>query len=188
MSNVSRDPDGRVPAILFATIALLIGFDVLGDYLSGTAALHLSVEFVAMALASLGVILLWREVRSSRAQARELGSRLDEAHRQALRWREEARETLAGLGAAIDRQFERWRLTPSEREIGLLLLKGLSHREVAALRRTTERTVRQQAFGLYRKAGLGGRTELAAFFLEDLLLPSAAPGGEAEASPKPIED
>ncbi len=76
-----------------------------------------------------------------------------------------------GLGAAIDRQFQRWRLTPAEAQVGMLLLKGLSHRDVAQVRQTSERTVREQARSLYRKAGLSGRSELAAFFLEDLLIP-----------------
>jgi hypothetical protein len=31
--------------------------------------------------------------------------------------------------------------------------------------------VRQQALAVYRKSGLNGRNDLAAFFLEDLLLP-----------------
>jgi DNA-binding CsgD family transcriptional regulator len=39
------------------------------------------------------------------------------------------------------------------------------------LRRTSERTVRQQALNVYRKSGLNGRSDMAAFFLEDLLLP-----------------
>lgn len=73
---------------------------------------------------------------------------------------------------AIDRQFERWGLFAAEREVALLLLKGLSHKEVASARETSERTVRQQALAVYRKAGLSGRAELAAFFLEDLLLPA----------------
>jgi DNA-binding NarL/FixJ family response regulator len=55
--------------------------------------------------------------------------------------------------------------------VGLLLLKGLSLKEAAEARQTSERTVRQQALAVYRKAGLAGRAELAAFFLEDLLLP-----------------
>ena len=63
-------------------------------------------------------------------------------------------------------------LSPAEREVGLLLLKGLSHREVAATRSTTETTIRQQALSIYRKSGLRNRSELSAFFLEDLLLPA----------------
>jgi len=53
----------------------------------------------------------------------------------------------------------------------MLLLKGLGHREVAQVRGTSERTARQQALSIYRKAGLSGRAELSAFFLEDLLPP-----------------
>ena len=53
----------------------------------------------------------------------------------------------------------------------MLLLKGLSHKEIAAIRNVGEATVRQQAGSIYRKAGLEGRRDLAAFFLEDLLGP-----------------
>jgi len=53
----------------------------------------------------------------------------------------------------------------------LLLLKGLSHKEIAEVRNVSETTVRHQARSLYRKAGLSGRNDLAAFFLEDLLGP-----------------
>ena len=63
-------------------------------------------------------------------------------------------------------------MTPAEREVGLLLLKGLSHKEVAAARSTGGPTIRQQALGIYRKSGLRNRSELSAFFLEDLLLPA----------------
>jgi len=72
----------------------------------------------------------------------------------------------------MDRQFDRWGLTPAEREVALLQLKGLRHKAIAELRNTSERTVRQQALAIYRKSGLSGRTDLAAFFLEDLLLPT----------------
>lgn len=52
------------------------------------------------------------------------------------------------------------------------MLKGLRHKEVSAVRRTSERTCRQQARSVYAKAGLTGRAELSAFFLEDLLAPA----------------
>ena len=71
----------------------------------------------------------------------------------------------------MQRQFEAWQLTESEQDVVILMLKGLSFREVAELRETREKTVRQQASTIYRKAGVGGRNELAAWFLEDLLVP-----------------
>ena len=53
----------------------------------------------------------------------------------------------------------------------LLLIKGFSHREIAETRSTSEGSARQQAFAVYQKSELGGRTELSAFLLEDLLAP-----------------
>ena len=69
------------------------------------------------------------------------------------------------LGKGVQRQFGAWGLTTAEREIGQLLLQGLSHKEIARRRDTGEATVRRQATSLYRKADLGGRAALSAFFL-----------------------
>ena len=70
----------------------------------------------------------------------------------------------------IDEQLRAWGLTESEKEVALLLLKGLGHSEVAQIRGTSQKTSRQQAAAVYQKAGLSGRAELSAYFLEDLLL------------------
>lgn len=158
---------------LFSAIAVLIGVDIAADYGEGTAAGHLIGEGIVMGLALAGVAVLWQQVRASRRRAEALTVSLEAARQEAARFREEAREALRGLGDAIDQQFARWGLTPAEREVGLLLLKGLSHKEAAAARETSETTIRQQALAIYRKSGLRSRSELSAFFLEDLLLPVA---------------
>jgi len=98
-------------------------------------------------------------------------------------WRESARQALTGLGEAIDGQFDAWGLTPSEREVALLLLKGHSHKAIAKHTDRSAQTVRQHATSVYRKADLSGRAELSAYFLEDLMLPAESRGegaGEAE--------
>ncbi len=74
-----------------------------------------------------------------------------------------------GLSEIIDAQFTRWSLSPAEAEVAMLLLKGLSLKETATVRDTSERTTRKQARAVYRKSGLAGRAELSAWFLEDLL-------------------
>ncbi len=78
-------------------------------------------------------------------------------------------------GQAIDRQLQAWKLTPTEREVALELLKGRSHKVIAAESGRSERTVRQHAVTIYQKAGVGGRAELGAFFLEGLILPGTSP-------------
>jgi len=161
--------------ILFAAIGGLIAVDVVGDLRQGTSQSHLVFEVAAMAIAVAGVAFLLLRLRVAQKEHRRLGKDLSLARAEAARWRSEAHELLAGLGAAVSQQFDRWALTAAEQEVGLLLLKGLSHKEVASVRSTSERTVRQQALSIYRKAGLGGRAELAAFFFEDLLLPIENP-------------
>jgi DNA-binding CsgD family transcriptional regulator len=160
--------------LIFATLAV----DLVLDREEGASLLHVTVEGVLMLLALAGAGLLRVRLRSSRVRVRRLqrdvGAAEEEvgrAREEAEAWRGEARELLAGLGRTIARQFDRWELTGAEREVALLLLKGLSHREVARVRGVTERTARDQARAVYRKAGLSGRSELSAFFLEDLLLP-----------------
>jgi DNA-binding CsgD family transcriptional regulator len=123
-----------------------------------------------------GLVLLFQFTRRQSENQVKLIRELEIARAQGQRWRAEARAHLNGLGQAIDAQFSRWNLTEAEREVALLLLKGLSHKEVAAIRATSERTVREQARSLYAKAGLTGRAALSAFFLEDLIAPIG--GGE----------
>lgn len=181
--DASEDPTERrrlaVLAALCATVVVLAAIDLFADVSGGTTIRHVLVEgglllvgVIGFALAGRRVIALVREARESRAAMRSLATDLAASQREAARWRGETQDLLAGLGAAIDRQFGRWGLTPAEREVAMLLLKGLSHKEIARLRQVGEATVRQQAKAVYHKANVAGRHDLAAFFLEDLLLPS----------------
>jgi DNA-binding CsgD family transcriptional regulator len=134
---------------------------------------HVIFEVSLVAL-SLGLALyLWtswyRAARSLGAATRALAQRQADADH----WRASAERLLDGLGRAIDGQFETWGLTATEREVALWLLKGYGHKQIAARTGRSERTVRQHAVTVYRKSGLGGRSELAAFFLNDVILPDA---------------
>ncbi|HET9555304.1 MAG TPA: helix-turn-helix transcriptional regulator [Anaeromyxobacteraceae bacterium] len=168
-----------IPSLVMAAVAVLAAFDVADDLRAGGEWGHVALELAVVAVASAGAVILWWQLVRARTSNRALRADLDAARADLERFRGESQELMRGLGEAIDRQFERWQLSPAEREVALLLLKGLSHKDVADVRRTSERTVRQQALAVYRKAGLSGRAELAAFFLEDLLLPirAGAAGG-----------
>ena len=149
---------------LFLAIALLIAWDLAGDYMEGTGWAHLGIELLVLLASAGGIALLWRQLRQARQG-------LGEALAEARQWQQDNRELMQGLGVAIRDQFARWELSKAEAEVGLLLLKGLSHREIAAVRGTGERTAKEQARALYRKSGLSGRSTLSSFFLEDLLPP-----------------
>ena len=133
--------------------------------------LHVAIEVTTSfagvgATAALGTA--WLHARRAEAEARR-ALLAHKAERDA--WRESARKALEGLGGAIDSRFREWGLTPTEREVALLLMKGHSHKAIARLTGRKERTVRQHSVVIYQKAGLSGRSGLAAFFLEDLMLP-----------------
>jgi DNA-binding CsgD family transcriptional regulator len=139
---------------------------------------HLLLELfdiVPIVLTSVGVVLLSLGVKRQREEHLQVIHDLELARVQGQRWRAESRALLNGLGEAIDVQFSRWNLTDAEREVALLLLKGLSTKEIAAVRASSERTVREQARSIYSKGGLTGRSALSAFFLEDLLAPIERP-------------
>jgi DNA-binding CsgD family transcriptional regulator len=53
-------------------------------------------------------------------------------------------------------------LTPVERDVVDRLLEGKSYREIAHARGTSLRTVSKQVGAVYRKLGVGSRSELAA--------------------------
>jgi DNA-binding CsgD family transcriptional regulator len=168
-------------ASVFAALALLAALDLAADLREGTTVAHAAIEAGVVVLGCVGaawmaarVRAMSREAHNLRAQARALAERLETSREEAERWRGEAGDLIAGLAQAIDRQLGAWGLTAAEKEIALLLLKGLSHKEIAAIRDVGETTVRQQARAIYRKAGLAGRHDLAAFFLEDLLGPRPA--------------
>lgn len=173
MSDDSRNSGSAAAGIaLFSTIILLMTLDLVQDYSEGTATLHIVMECGVLVLAAGGIGFLLRRIYAARASLSSLQRDLEAVRKESDRWREDSRILLEGLGSAISQQFLRWELTAAESEVALLLLKGLSLKEIATLRQTSERTVREQARSVYRKAGLSGRPALAAFFLEDLLLPS----------------
>lgn len=179
--------DDRWAALLagasLGAVGVLAAVDLTLDLVAGVAGAHVVVELCIALVGGVGAVVFarrWRGLRRAVAEARRRGDVLEErlaaSRAEAERWRAEARALIEGLGAAIERQFERWALSPAEAEVALLMLKGLSHKEIAQARAVGEATVRQQARAVYRKAGVDGRHGLMAFFLEDLILPSGGAG------------
>ncbi len=160
----------RYTAIVLIVIALFTLGDLVEDRFDGAPWSHVLSELgVVLVATALSVYLFNRSRVPLLRRSRILKRELTLARADAQKWQLETRQLLKGLSTAIARQLDEWRLSDAEKDIALFLLKGLSHKEIAVLRQTSEQTVRQQAANIYEKSGLGGRTELSAFFLEDLL-------------------
>jgi len=144
-----------VASAIFAVIGLMVGADIASDAGTGAGVSHLASEALVTAMALAGYLWSFKHWLAERSEAK--------------RWRAEAERLLAGVGHTVEEQFKSWSLTNAESEVALLLLKGLSFKEIAAVRDTGERTGREQARKVYAKAGVAGRAELSAWFIEDLL-------------------
>ncbi len=69
----------------------------------------------------------------------------------------------------MEDNFEDWSLTPSERDVALLAIKGLAIAEIAGARQTKDGTIKAQFSAIYRKAGVSGRTQLLSLFIDELM-------------------
>ena len=143
-------------AIILASATLFFAYDIVADVLDDSESLvHIIVESIVFVATS---TVLFGELRRVRQLKLEVRQEQDKIAR------------LSGeLLTAMRRQFLAWELSPSESEVALLLIKGLSMKEISQVRDVKEKTIRQQATSIYAKSGCAGRHELVARFIEDLM-------------------
>ena len=154
-----------------AAFALMLAIEVATDD-EPIGALDLLGDAAQMALVvatAVACALLATRVHSQHEERLTLIRDLELARAEGEKWRRDAHAHVVGLGVSIEMQFETWSLTTAERDVGFLMLKGFSHKEIAVHRATSGATVRHQAKAIYQKAGVETRTAFCAFFLEDLL-------------------
>ena len=151
-------------------IIILLAIDIYLDLKKGYLHNAMWPEYIIISLFVLNFLfLLFRYffmVKENKVITQDLSCTKIELER----FRRETKDLTLGLSAKIEEQLDLWRLSKAEKEVALLLLKGLGQREIAEIRKTAEKTIRQQATSIYQKSHLTGRHELSAFFLEDLLV------------------
>jgi DNA-binding CsgD family transcriptional regulator len=152
-------------------IAVLTFIDISNDYLDGVALWHIAIETIVGLTALAGVYYLIKSHFTMQHTVEKEKQFSNELNLEAQKWKRVSKTYLDGLSVEINKQLDKWELTKAEKRVAFLLLKGLSIKEIADLRKTSEKTVRTQANSIYSKSGLPGRSALSAFFLEDLLPP-----------------
>lgn len=155
--------------IVLSFFAIFFLFDIYHDLLDGIPLSHVWHELALFALASMALTWQLRTIFKKDNFIERLSLELLETKRSYQEWRDKTHSSAVEIRGLIDLQFEDWALSLGEKDVALLLVKGLSMKEIAEIRNTSEKTVRQQASNIYKKSGLSGRQELAAFFLEDIL-------------------
>jgi DNA-binding CsgD family transcriptional regulator len=156
-SNMRRRRKAALVLFTFVQACAAVFFvsDAVADMSGSTVDVHTVIESFIAAGLMLGSLFGVAELRRSHA--------LLHSHEDALA------AASGALAEVIEAQFAEWRLTPAERDIGMLALKGFDIAEIAALRGAAQGTVRAQMTAIYAKSGTSGRAQFAAFFVEDLL-------------------
>ena len=140
------------------------GYDIFHDALHEGFDFHVLMEALTFCAVTAVLFVEWQ-------QNRGLSLSLEEASSHSQR--------LSGqFSDYVRAAFSRWSFSKSEQEVAWLLLKGFTFAEIAGLRGVQEKTVRQQASGIYAKSGCKNRNEFLAHFIQDLL----------EAEHRPAED
>ena len=160
---------------LFAAFVLFVFgvsvIEILLEFSAGESLVSMADDLAKFAFSAALLVFFLYERFIQKRVLDTLRQQLNKARGQLARVDAQSMKFARQYRVVMQKQFDTWQLTASEQEVVLGMLKGLSFREIAQLRDTQERTVRQQASRVYKKAGVSGRNELTAWFFEDLLEP-----------------
>lgn len=157
--------------LLQALCALFFIGDVVADFLDNGRVedLHIGLEALAAVALIGGVVFLMIELRRMLARMRDMDAGL-----------QVARGQMAGV---MEGFFEAWSLTDAERDVAMMILKGLDNEAIAQVRNTAPGTVRAQAASIYAKSGTHGRAQFVSLFVEELMSGDFGAAGGAEGVP-----
>jgi DNA-binding CsgD family transcriptional regulator len=154
---------------MLVLVIIINGLDFINDIQEGDDWLHIILEIITVAISSLGLLIVVRLILQRKNEVINFKNKIQKAEDELSLSKIKLREIGRKYRKYIYEQFNEWKLTPSEQEIALLILKGLSFKEIAEVRNTKEKTVRQQATTIYRKSKVSSRHEFSAWFFEDML-------------------
>ena len=166
---MENDKQKTIFTVILLVILVTTSTDVWLDLGQGSTVKHLMTEIIVCIAVIVGLVMMWSSNKFLKLELQSTQSDLAKSLAESMKWKNENAQLISGLSGAIDKQLSEWHLSPSEKDVALMLLKGLSLKEIAEIRSVSERTVRQQSINVYQKANIAGRAELSAFFLEDLL-------------------
>lgn len=131
--------------------------DVIGDFRNSghLGDPHQMLESIAALALVAGVIFLMIELRGLLSRMSDMQTGLDVARGQ--------------MAEVIEAFFDEWKLTGAERDVAIMIVKGLDNDSIARIRNTAPGTVRAQATRIYDKSGTEGRAQFISSFLEELM-------------------
>ena len=165
----TKTKEANILILLFTIVVITSGADLLADFSHGVDTAHIVKEAITVSISIVAIAWLLLGLHQQRLEIKSLRKEIDAVDNIQSIPKKYVLEARKKLGNVVKQQFAEWTLTCSEIEVGWLLLKGLSLKEIAIVRNTQEKTVRQQASSIYKKSGVSGRHSFSAWFIEDIL-------------------
>jgi DNA-binding CsgD family transcriptional regulator len=150
-----------VQAVCAGFFTLDVIADITGWQRFEDGAVHYVLEMAAVIALTVGVGLTAVQIRRIRSRQARMEAQL--------------RIASGAFMELLEERFDAWALTPSERDVALLAIKGLSIAEIAEVRHTKDGTVKAQCNAIYSKAGVTGRQQLLSLFIEELMADGVMP-------------
>lgn len=116
---------------------------------------HEALELAGVLGLLLGFVLGVMALRRLRKEVSDVNSKL--------------RVASHGFFDLVQDEFTRWQLSPSERDIAMFILKGMSNTEIADITGKKQGTIKAQCNAVFRKTGLANRSQLTSYFIEILM-------------------
>lgn len=168
ITEISNEKWNTLVRVFFWIVAITSIADVFADIRLGAHVLHMMQEALMFLFA---LTLLWILYKRTKVQMQRNAQLLKELKEATARSSQASKELIDAkriFGEEITKQFSGWSLTESEAEVALFCLKGLSAKEIANLRNTSEKTVRNQLTSVYSKSGTTSKLSFVAWFMEGL--------------------
>jgi len=156
--------------LLFFTIVIISSItDIIADIKQGANAAHIFQETLIACVALLLLLTLLYQTKDEKNKNKKLLRSLAEANALTTKTSQELLNAKKVFGDEISKQFLNWKLTKSEADIALFTLKGFNAKEIANLRNSSEKTIRNQLTSVYRKSDLTSKHAFIAWFMDGLI-------------------
>ncbi len=158
---------------LLTSIFLIILVDITFYFLEGhplkDMVLDLLLEGSLLLLVLFTANYVWKKFTFEMETNHSIAKDLLKTKESANLWERKSKDFVIEFQAHVTIQFNEWNLSKSEKAVALFVLQGKSSKEISSIRFTSERTIRNQCHSIYEKSGLGGKSELSAYFLNELI-------------------
>ena len=168
VTMISNEKWNILVKVFFWIVAITSIGDLFADIRHGVHVLHMLQELLMSVFALAFLWLLHQRAKEQMKRNAQLLTELNEAKALSSQASKELIDAKRIFGEEISKQFSGWSLTESEAEVALFSLKGLSAKEIANLRNSSEKTVRNQLTSVYKKSGTSSKLSFIAWFMEGL--------------------